>query len=405
MKKINLKKFLIFILFNLIIFQTALMYNISDTFSYIDEFVAIIAFIYLIFALKKKFDKFTLLYLTILLLYVMSTIIANYNAGIMKDPFVIFKGIILFLRNFIILIGFYNCSTKTIEQIKEVIPIMIKELKLLLLVALFFWFISLVFNTNMSYDVRFGIKSYSFIFHHPGNFATVLMFILIILTYYKDKSKFIFSNKVYVFFTIFLLITTFRFSYAIALGLHMFYKTIKSKKIKVELKILFSLFLVVATISIVLPQFKLYFIETESPRFIFYKYAFKIFDKYKLGTGFATYGSYMAQVNYSDLYYQYGFNHMYGMTKENPLFLFDNFWPMIITESGIIGLICILLWFCLMLKKAKIMNNTITKIIILYLLAFSIVGQTVIHFSSIILFITMGLTLRPNYAKLTDNKE
>lgn len=404
MKKINVKDFIILVMFNLILFQVPLMYYVSDIFNYIDEFVAVIAVVNLLLFAKHSYDLFTIKYIFILFIYSISTIFANYSAGIVTEFSIIFKGMILFLRNFLILISIYNLGFKTKSRIVKLIPIFVIEVKILLLCALLFLPINYAFDTSMTYDVRFGIKSYSFIFHHPGNFATYLWFMLILLTYSSEKSKFIFSNKFYKGLTIFLLCTTLRYSFMIAIGIYIFYRILKSHKICKEIKFMICVGLLVIVLIIVFPQISKYFLQGDTPRLLFYKYALITFEEYPLGTGFSTFGSYMAQVNYSPLYYKYGFNQYYGMTESNPLFLFDNFWPMIITESGIIGTICIIVWFVFMLRQARKKNSLQTKIIILFFLVFSIVGQTVVHFSSVIFYILMGIALSPDYKKLM-NKE
>ena len=48
----------------------------------------------------------------------------------------------------------------------------------------------------------------------------------------------------------------------------------------------------------------------------------------------------MAVSYYSQLYYTYGFNKQWGMSKDNALFLMDSYYPMIIGETGYLG-ICI----------------------------------------------------------------
>lgn len=57
-----------------------------------------------------------------------------------------------------------------------------------------------------------------------------------------------------------------------------------------------------------------------------------------LGEGFARYASFASTLNYSDVYYRYGFNNVWGLSKADPDFLTDTSWPAVLGESGFLGL-------------------------------------------------------------------
>lgn len=56
------------------------------------------------------------------------------------------------------------------------------------------------------------------------------------------------------------------------------------------------------------------------------------------GEGFARYASFASTLNYSEVYYQYGFNNVWGLSKADPDFLTDTSWPAVLGESGYLGL-------------------------------------------------------------------
>ena len=75
-----------------------------------------------------------------------------------------------------------------------------------------------------------------------------------------------------------------------------------------------------------------------APRYLFFYYGGKTANTYfPFGSGFATFGSDQAARNYSRLYYQYGFNSLFGMNIDDGSFLSDTFWPMAIGQFGWIG--------------------------------------------------------------------
>lgn len=62
-------------------------------------------------------------------------------------------------------------------------------------------------------------------------------------------------------------------------------------------------------------------------------------DNFPFGVGVGRYGSYGSVVDYSPVYYQMGMNRVYGMSPDYSEFIQDTFWPQILGETGVIGLI------------------------------------------------------------------
>ncbi len=80
-------------------------------------------------------------------------------------------------------------------------------------------------------------------------------------------------------------------------------------------------------------------------------------DYFPWGAGLGRFGSWMSQVHYSPLYKKYGLSGTYGITRKNPKYITDTFWPAIIGETGLLGLI-FYLWICfrifrLLYRQAK----------------------------------------------------
>jgi hypothetical protein len=68
-------------------------------------------------------------------------------------------------------------------------------------------------------------------------------------------------------------------------------------------------------------------------------------DYFPLGAGLGRYGSWMSRVHYSPLYKKYSLSKIEGLSQDKPNFINDTFWPMILGELGIIGLL-FYLWIC-----------------------------------------------------------
>ena len=62
-------------------------------------------------------------------------------------------------------------------------------------------------------------------------------------------------------------------------------------------------------------------------------------DYAPLGAGLGRYASHMSRVDYSPLYERYGLAEVNGLREQNPKFVTDTFWPQILGELGVIGMI------------------------------------------------------------------
>lgn len=78
--------------------------------------------------------------------------------------------------------------------------------------------------------------------------------------------------------------------------------------------------------------------EYFGPRLSFYLTGYEIGkDYFPLGAGLGRFGSWMSRVHYSPLYHEYDLSKHWGLSEDDPQFLNDTFWPMIMGETGFIG--------------------------------------------------------------------
>jgi hypothetical protein len=62
-------------------------------------------------------------------------------------------------------------------------------------------------------------------------------------------------------------------------------------------------------------------------------------DRFPLGAGLGRFGSHMSRVKYSPVYHAYGLDRIRGLQANNSDYVTDTFWPMVLGETGIIGVI------------------------------------------------------------------
>ncbi len=98
-------------------------------------------------------------------------------------------------------------------------------------------------------------------------------------------------------------------------------------------------------------------------------------DYFPMGTGFGTFGSYMAGKYYSPLYYIYGLSKHHELGVQNQMYMYDNGVAPILAENGIMGTLLVsLLLFFLYGAIQKIGHNDRRRAMAL----FSVIGYIVI---------------------------
>ena len=77
-----------------------------------------------------------------------------------------------------------------------------------------------------------------------------------------------------------------------------------------------------------------------NPRLLLYETSLKIAAaEFPLGAGLGQFGSPMSRVEFSPLYQQYGLDRIWGLTPEFPAYINDTFWPHILGEIGVLGVV------------------------------------------------------------------
>ena len=132
---------------------------------------------------------------------------------------------------------------------------------------------------------------------------------------------------------------------------------------------------------------------------------------FPLGTGFGTFGSAVAADNYSPLYYDLGYDNIWGMQPTRSDYLCDTFWPIVIAQTGWIGAVCFgtaVACFLLIAFRAVGRNRFIAWAllsVIIYELISSIAETSFFNPASCVLFFAfaMGVNLMLNGE--TDQKQ
>lgn len=347
--RINLKKVIVFLLVGILLFQDSITEIIGiEYLNYIDElFIVGILF----FALLKSRGKIPFVAVK-LLLVTAAFFLLGIVYCVLFSEYTIYS---LIMSSFLAIKFFLVVIAVIILRPNDVI---ISYIKKSIKVMGFISAIAGVFNfvfPNLWCSIipyawvewRLGIPSVLGLFIHPGQFGWFMLFVAIL--YYSEYKMTKKKKSLCVFIVYALLsVTSIKIKVIAALLCVLFVdlfivdrKRINSKKIVA----LGGSFLVVIVFfgEYIFENVKKYIFGTTtevSARYILLNRSFKILgDYFPFGVGFGKFGSWYARVNYSEYYYKYDCDTVYGLTPSDPRFATDTFWPAILGETGIFGLI------------------------------------------------------------------
>ncbi len=368
------------ILLYLLVLQNPLQ-NYIKIFQYFDEVLALmffpIAIIYLIrnngkIKIERKDIIIVICLITIITIGLLANIIYEYQSltYILSDLLVFLKFFLMYFSVQIILKGKLNGYNKLISLHVKIITFTLFALSI----------INYIFNFWPPQSYRYGIGVNQICFTHPTMLVAVTVALMCNLVYFKyEKERFYIFTLI---MQILLIISTLRMK-AIAFVVVSILLMIYVLKVNKKIKVLNVLLVAGICILISYNQIIYYFTDDSFARTALLETSFKIAnDKFPLGTGFATFGSFFSGVNYSPVYELYGINNIWGLREDNPAFISDTFWPMIIGQFGYIGtilyMICIMLIFLKIQKKydKRNKNTYVAKILCLVYLGISSTSES-----------------------------
>lgn len=227
------------------------------------------------------------------------------------------------------------------------------------LVTLFYFVLSIVniaYEIFPYYDIRYGIGSVRLFYSHPTVLQSCCSFLFVLIMGIHDYVK---RPYVYVAMLIITVLTTLRIR---ALGNLILLFAIYYFGIYKQRNFSFRSLLLFIPIIILIgwDQIKYYFItlgEGSARLQLIQKSIIIANEHFPIGSGFASYGSYFSAVFYSPVYYKYGLNRVFGMSKEFSNFIGDSFWPMVLGQSGYFGLCFYIFAVIKLIKHISLLKN------------------------------------------------
>lgn len=360
----------------LLAFQNALE-GVWDPFSYLDEGVALLGILWVIWeaVTKRNFDYPKYLFAVTACLAVFSVIGLLGNVLYRYQPW---KAVIIDLYTNLkfflaILTGYVLFRDLDWETLKRQGNLHARIITLFLFAV---FLLDRVCNFWPG-SIRYGFKTAKLFFYHPTYLAGAAAFLLVLLTAFYEK-----KNLPFIAMGLTLLVFTLRSkafaSAAVLVGMLVYFVILKKK-----IKLWHVLIAAIGCVIIAWPQIDYYFIELSgnSARSVLLATSFLIMkDYFPIGTGFGTYASSAAEKWYSPVYIKYGFNDnmqlrdinnlentkrligIYGEKFNTPkhlngVFLNDSFWPIIFGQVGVLGTAVYISVLGILLKKTWELQN------------------------------------------------
>ena len=328
------------IAFNLLLFQP-IIEIILPPFSYYDEILAVSSLLSLFFSMAMRKSRFTRemkIALCLLFAIVVIGLFGNFLSGIVSDTFFILVDILACSKFFII----YFALKSILGNTSYFVSYMVRESKVLLVLMLACLVINQFVDIGMTYEMRYGLKAFQFVFIHPTHMVTLSLACMAFI--YSDASN---GWKKYIGIALILMAMSLRSRWvALALVIVLIIIFVRKGSTRAPFVVIgvgsVSAFLVGQA------QMSVYYgSASESARGHLMTTALSVFQNFfPLGAGFASFGSGVTKTIYSPLYYQYGLQNVYGLAPNNPSYLTDTFWPVVLAQFGFLGLI---IWLLLLI--------------------------------------------------------
>ena len=318
--------------FVLLFFQSELQDKVDFLFGYLDELVALLLLVWAFSVAAThrlvSLDVVDARGVTFLVLMCIIGLLGNAAYGIQPKLIAVAIDLLTCTKFFIafwslaVLAGFYDFggAYQTCVSFSKVFVVVLFALMV----------VNQLFDIGMSLGSRFGIKCFLFLSGHTSNFAASIVCALALLM--GDVRR----NRWYILLALLLLCSTMRFKaigFAVVVAMELLFFRDKTR-----LTAGFVIIAVFAASCAAIGQIDAYYLDENTARSVLSRQSLAVAGWFfPLGSGFASYGSFVTLAHYVDLYDVLGFGEVYGLTRVDPSYLADSFWPIVIGQFGLIG--------------------------------------------------------------------
>lgn len=415
----SVKNNIIMLCFLIILFQEYLQ-TLYPPLGYFDEILALFLLIYFafnVFFAKKKVNKSSIKVSMYILILIGIGVVSNLCSDIPRSFIAIVYDIFFVFKIFIVYLGgiefFDSISDRTKASMLRKLASLVRVIVLISFFAMILNFILPNGFSRVPGEIRYGIRSFGALFSGPAFLNMYIYDYIFILTAdlaFNNVSK---SKKIaFIIICNILWLSTLRsraFSYVVlyfALVLIFIVKREPFQKLHLKLRhiILGGIAGIFISYNMILRYF---FVNSREARYKLIRIAIQMTKDYvPLGAGFGTYGTNAAVLWYSNVYSKYGVSNDFGLSKVNPDYIFDNYWPSILGQFGLLGTIVMAILIFTVFKNIAVKCNdnkyyfTASIMLIICVVVSSLATSSLYSYESCgLIFISMLIVSRKGASK------
>lgn len=337
---------ILWLLIILLIFEDAIQ-QVSPIFGYFDEAFALFGGVYYFFNRRPK--AFLGIWWLLVLYVVFGLLGWCFNSS---QPIQACLGDVFLNLKFFLALAFglavsSNLTSVQHEKMLTIIHALTYVFTILLL-------LNFVFNLFPGQEMRFGISIPKLFFSHSEYLAGAQIILLAAGLYLTKRN--VAGTYVWVVFATLNVFCTFRYKAmaAAVVAVALFYVVLVRRKAitKWNLVVLCCIALLLAWGQIT----DYYLSGNETARNLLGAASAQIaLDCFPIGTGFGSFASYMSKVFYSQVYFDYHLSGVYGLMNipGGGSFISDVYWPMVLGQTGVVGLACIVAVYIKLFKMIQ----------------------------------------------------
>lgn len=333
--KANLKFTIsVYDIYAILIILFPVCFSLGGIFGYYDEVIGVISFLLVwILTLTKRLNKNCIHIVAALSIVSVIGLISNLSSKLITEPFPIFVDLLWLWKTFSPFIAFTYIMRKDHVR-KRVVKDLVIPAKLSIIVFFVLSFVGQVVDIGFVYtNLPFGLKSFGISWMRGISFGWVVFCCLLILALSEISSRSFFRYTILAFVP--LIISSAALVYCFVFCV-IFMAIVLRKQDKFRWSYVIPL--VALVVLFTWNDIQEYFFE-DSIRKELIIHGGKVANMYfPLGSGFATYGSEMAQRYYSKLYDMFGWRDTWGFGPDSN-YLNDNFFASLMGQFGWIGFI------------------------------------------------------------------
>lgn len=354
--KICIRKFILVICLYIGVLWSWLQYSVSELFGYWDELFALLGIIIVAVHYHKWIrNSFARHYVLFFIGYIVVGLIGNVLYGLIDVKAVVCDVFINVKFPVCLLATYCLFSTVDIRKYSNKVKLHIELLSILLISA---FAANIFLDVFPVYEVRFGIKSVQLFFAHPTFCAGAACYLLLLRVVFIKNNHF---SAIINGLLALIIVMTLRYKaivsmFALAvLAFFVFHKKYQQLKL--------PLYVIAGAIA--------FAISYDQVSFYFSGYGLQNFPRgallvnsvnlmkmhFPFGAGFGSFGSYYSGVYYSPVYKMLGIHEIYGLSRDNYNAITDQYWPMVTGQTGIIGLILMILVWIFEFKWIEKLRN------------------------------------------------